>query len=109
MISNDIFAGTPRQLVDVYLNDGMTEKALSYAANLGDGDLRNKCQIVDSTIRLDDNDIDSPLNIDICKTLEQVFYAMHDSKEKALAGKAILIVGKFNKEIKKYWPSVRSI
>lgn len=100
MISNDIFAGTPRQLVDVYLNDGMTEKALSYAANLGDGDLRNKCQIVDSTIRLDDNDIDSPLNIDICKTLEQVFYAMHDSKEKALAGKAILIVGKFIKEIK---------
>lgn len=78
----------------------MTDKALSYAANLGDSDLRNKCHIVDSIIRLDGNDMDSPLNIEICKKLEQVFYAMQDSKEKALAGKAILIVGKLNEEIK---------
>lgn len=79
----------------------MTDKALSYAANLGDSDLRNKCHIFDSIIRLDGNDMNSPLNIEICKKLEQVFYAMQDSKEKALAGKAILIVGKINKEIQK--------
>lgn len=79
----------------------MTDKALSYAANLGDSDLRNKCHIFNSIIRLDGNDMNSPFNMEICKKLEQVFYAMHDSKEKALAGKAILIVGKFNKEIQK--------
>lgn len=87
----------------------MTDKALSYAANLGDSDLRNKCHIFNSIIRLDGNDMNSPFNMEICKKLEQVFYAMHDSKEKALAGKAILIVGKFNKEIQKNWTSVRSI
>lgn len=43
MIFNDIFVGIFRQFVDVYLNDGMIEKVLSYVVNLGDGDLRNKC------------------------------------------------------------------
>ncbi|XP_065937230.1 TPR and ankyrin repeat-containing protein 1 isoform X2 [Magallana gigas] len=91
--------GTPRQLVDVYLNDGMTDKALSYAANLGDSDLRNKCHIFDIIIRLDGNNMDVTSKREISKKLEQVFYAMQDSKEKALAGKAILIAGKLIKEV----------
>lgn len=77
----------------------MTDKALSCAENLGDSDLRNKCHIVDSILRLEGNDMDGTLKKEISKNLEQVFYAMQDSKEKALAGKAILIVGKLNKEI----------
>lgn len=77
----------------------MTDKALSYAANLGDSDLRNKCHIFDIIIRLDGNNMDVTSKREISKKLEQVFYAMQDSKEKALAGKAILIAGKLIKEV----------
>lgn len=48
----------------------MINKVLSYVVNLGDSDLRNKCYIFDSIIRLDSNDINSFLNIEICKKLE---------------------------------------
>lgn len=99
-----IFSGTPRQLVDVYLNDGMTHEALNGAESLGDVNLRNKCHIVDSIIRLSDtrdgDDMDNASKEEICNKLEKVFFAMQDSKEKVLAGKAKFIVGKLNKDIK---------
>lgn len=98
------FPGTPRQLVDVFLNDGMTHEALKGAETLGDKDLRNKCHIVDSIIRLSDtrdgNDMDNASKEEICNKLEKVFFAMQDSKDKVLAGKAKFIVGKLSKDIK---------
>lgn len=47
---------------------------------LGDKDLKNKCYIVDSIIRLldirDGNDMDNVLKEEICNKLEKVFFVM---------------------------------
>lgn len=48
----------------------MIDKVLSYVVNLGDSDLRNKCYIFNSIIRLDGNDMNSFFNMEICKKLE---------------------------------------
>ncbi|XP_062612431.1 TPR and ankyrin repeat-containing protein 1-like, partial [Saccostrea cucullata] len=90
--------GHERLLIDFYLKCGQTENALKYAENIGDGELRNRCLFEDCKSLYCEGIYLGNIQNEICKKLIGVFHAMHDSKDKVLAGKVALLIGKISKD-----------
>ena len=73
----------------------MTEEALDCAEHLGDVSLKNKCHVMYGMIKSSDlSTLKEIEKEEICEKLKKVFYVMHDSSDKDLAGRVALVIGK---------------
>ena len=89
------FKGNQQLLIEIYLNLGNTDEALDCAEQLGDNNVRNRCIVFHSLMKTEDlSKLQDDEKNEICGKLEKVYFALHDSHDKVLAGNAALMIGK---------------